>query len=80
MNIIPALKVLGARRTRGLLLIEQVGAPLPRSGFLGKIDLHGELLDADVGMRTQPEAFTVLTILDPQRRTGQIDIAGTLDG
>src|SRR4051794_38108510 len=63
-----------------LLLIEQISTPLPRSRFLGKVDLHGELLDADVGMRAQPEACTVLTILDPQRRAGQVDIAGPLDG
>src|SRR4051812_20108019 len=30
-------------------------------------------------MRAQPEACTVLTILDPQRRAGQVDTAGPLD-
>src|SRR3954465_13095536 len=49
-----------------LLSVQQIRPPFLRAAFLREIDLQGQLLDTDVGVRPEPEAFTVLTILNPQ--------------
>ena len=38
-----------------------------------EVDQHGEFLDAEIGMRFQPETIRILRIFQPEIGTGEID-------
>jgi len=46
---------------------------------VGKIDQHGEALDAEIGVRLQPEAVGVLSEFQPHITARKIGPGGMLD-
>lgn len=67
-----------ARRRAASAGIE-VGAPVPGLRAARQIDLHGEPLGADVGVRLEPEPASVLGVFDAQIGAAEIDSAQRLE-
>jgi hypothetical protein len=61
-------------------LIVDVGAEIAMAGIGRDVEQHCEDLDAEVGVRLEPESVGVLRELDPQMRAVEIGAKVTRDG